>query len=238
MNQTSKTLKPAIVVMAKIPQLGAVKTRLRPFLSAEKCVEVSTCFLHDSISNATQIVENVIVAYSPPELKNEVEKLVPANVILIEQCGNDLGERLFSAFQNAENLGFSPIIAIGTDSPSLPNQILQTAIDSFENAENDIVLGETTDGGYYLIGLRKANREIFADVAWSSETVYKETIGQADLLKLRNLTQLPIWYDVDFPADLVKLRNEILNNKVLQKRLSATAKWLTENDELFSLTNR
>ena len=233
MTKTVNKFNPVIIVMAKIPQIGMVKTRLRPFLSDEKCIELATCFLKDAISNAARLSEQIIVAYSPNRLKNEAEALIPANVFLVEQHGNNLGERMFSAFQYAENLNFSPIIAIGTDSPNLPLSILQSAIKSFENPENDLVLGESNDGGYYLIGLRKANREIFEGISWSSEKVFTETIEKAKLLGLQSLTQLPVWYDVDFPDDLIHLRNEMLVTKTLQNSPSETAKWLVANNELF-----
>ena len=84
-----------------------------------------------------------------------------------------------------------------------------------------------------MIGLRKANREIFEGISWSSEKVFTETIEKAKLLGLQSLTQLPVWYDVDFPDDLIHLRNEMLVTKTLQNSPSETAKWLVANNELF-----
>ena len=233
MKQNSEQLNPVIIVMAKIPQTGTVKTRLRPFLSAENCVELATCFLRDTLSKVAQICENIIVAYSPPESKNEAETIFPPNVKLIEQRGFDLGERLFNAFSDAENFGFSPLIAVGTDSPTLPVSVLQTAIGAFRNPENDLVLGATDDGGYYLIGLRKPIKEIFTDISWSSERVFTQTIEKAKLLGLNSLIELPVWYDVDLPEDLIRLNDEFANDENLPKRLSSTAEWLWQNAGLF-----
>lgn len=233
MNDFSEQMNPAIIVMAKIPQIGTVKTRLRPFLSAENCAELAGCFLQDALSSAAQISENIIFAFSPAELKTEAEAIFAANVKLIEQNGFDLGERLFNAFLDAENLGFSPLIAIGTDSPTLPPSVLQSAIKSFYNLENDLILGATDDGGYYLIGLRKPVKEIFADISWSSAKVFQETVEKANLLGMKSLTELPVWYDVDLPDDLMRLNDEVSKDEYLPKRLPNTAKWLRENAELF-----
>jgi uncharacterized protein len=233
MNQISTQFNPAIIIMAKVPQIGTVKTRLRPILSAEQCAEIATCFLQDTIANASQVFQNIIVAYSPAELKTEIETLIPSKITLIEQTGNDLGERMFFAFQGAENMAFSPIITIGTDSPTLPIQVLQNSIDAFRDPENDLVLGSTEDGGYYLVGLRKSNKEIFTGISWSSEKVLTQTIEKAKSIGIRHLTKLKGWYDVDLPDDLIRLRNEILSDESLQKRLVNTAKWFSENDKLF-----
>ncbi|CAN5146851.1 TIGR04282 family arsenosugar biosynthesis glycosyltransferase [soil metagenome] len=191
--------------MAKAPGAGSVKTRLRPFLTGEQCASLATCFLKDAVSNAVKAVPNVIVALSPADGRAEIESLLGREIALVEQKGNDLGERLASAVMHAERLGFSPIIAIGTDSPTLPPSFLTNTIESFRESDTDIVLGGTRDGGYYLIGLRKMTPGIFDGVSWSSEHVYRETLENAKRIGLSNRVDLPIWHDVDVPAVLVAL---------------------------------
>lgn len=188
--------------MAKVPRPGLVKTRLRPVFSDNQCVELAVCFLKDTVRKAQKISENIIVAFSPANGRNELEMLLPKNLILIEQQGNDLGERMQSAFQNAENKGFSPIIMIGTDSPTFPPEFIKNAIDAFENEQTKIVLGGTKDGGYYLIGLRNSANGLFENVEWSSENTFRQTVENAQRIFGSEPIQIPGWYDVDTPVDL------------------------------------
>lgn len=219
--------------MAKVPIVGLVKTRLRPFLTDEQCCSLAACFLKDTVSNALKVTPNVIVAFYPPEGRAEIESLVTGEITLVEQKGDDLGERLASAVTHAEALGFGPVSAIGTDSPTLPSEILKTAAESFRESEADLVLGGTRDGGYYLIGLRKMMPGIFHGVTWSSENVYRETIENAKRIGLKNLLELPVWHDVDVPTDLVALRNEVLADANLQRQAPKTFMWLLSHKHVF-----
>ena len=219
--------------MTKVPSAGTVKTRLHPFLTAELSAALAVCFLRDTISTVSSLYENVIVAFTPSHGRGALEALLPGNSRLVEQTGEDLGERLQSAIEFAEQFKFSPIILIGTDSPTLPKEYIQMAVESFERAEADITLGPTTDGGYYLIGLRESVRGIFNNVAWSTSEVYECTENNAERLGLRVL-QLPCWHDIDTPSDLVSLNNDFLAARNSADQAPETARWLISNAELFS----
>ena len=91
MQQTSNEFNPVIIVMAKVPRPGEVKTRLRPFLTGEQCAALAACFLKDTAANAAEISPNVIVAFSPPEHRTEIESLLPDETVFIEQHGSDCG---------------------------------------------------------------------------------------------------------------------------------------------------
>ena len=229
----SNEFRPAIIVMAKVPLAGSVKTRLRPFLTDDQCCSLAACFLKDTVSNALKVTPNVIVAFYPPEGRVKIESLLTGEITLVEQKGDDLGERLASAVTHAEALGFGPVSAIGTDSPTLPTAILKTAVESFRESDIDIVLGGTCDGGYYLIGLRKMTPGIFHGISWSSERVYRETIENAKQIGLMNLVELPVWYDVDTPADLVCLRNEVVADETSREQIPATFEWLLAHKSVF-----
>jgi uncharacterized protein len=224
---------PAIIIMAKVPRIGTVKTRLLPVLNELQCVELSICFLQDAVKKAKTISSNVIVAFSPPDGKNELETLLQENVLLTEQRGTDLGERMQSAFEFAENKGFSPMIMIGTDSPNFPPEFLQMAIDAFENEGTKCVLGGTKDGGYYLIGLRNRTDGLFANVEWSSENTFRQTAENALRLFGSEPFQIPDRFDVDTPADLKKLLQEYLENKDFRKIAPNTTEWLENRGTLF-----
>jgi rSAM/selenodomain-associated transferase 1 len=200
MNRDATQTNPAILIMAKTPRAGSVKTRLRPFLSDDQCAKLAICFLKDAVNKAKSVLTNVIVAYAPSDGKKEVESLVPENLILIEQKGNDLGEKMNSAFEFAERRNFSPIIVTGTDSPDFPPEHLHTAINSFQNEQTQIVLGAARDGGYYLLGLRRAVAGIFENVEWSSEKTFVQTAENARKIFGGEPEKLPVWYDVDTPC--------------------------------------
>ena len=219
--------------MAKVPRPGLVKTRLRPVLSDAQCVELATCFLKDTVSKAQTISENIILAFSPADGKNELEVLLPDKLIMIEQQGNDLGERMQSAFQFAENKGFSPIIMIGTDGPTLPPDFIRQAFRSFENKHTKSVLGGTKDGGYYLIGLRQWTDGLFKNVEWSSEKTFRETAENARKILGCEPLQIRSWYDVDTPQDLKMLFEEYLENNNFKQAAPNTAQWLEKNRRLF-----
>lgn len=226
---TEKKLNLAIVIMAKVPRKGLVKTRLKPVLNDEQCAELSIRFLKDAVNKVQKITPNLIVAFAPADGRKELENLLPEGVILTEQKGNDLGERMNSAFEFAEARGFSPVIMIGTDSPDLPPEHIISAIELFKEDQTNIVLGAAKDGGYYLIGLRNATNNIFENVEWSSAKTYEQTAENARRIFACEPAEIPIWYDVDTPEDLKILRGEFLKDENFTKIAPETAKWMTEN---------
>ena len=139
--KNSKKFAPVIIIMAKVPREGSVKTRLRPFLNDVQCAELAVYFLKDAVVKAARITPNLIVAFTPNDGAKEIEKLIPKDVILVKQTGKNLGERMNSAFAFAEAKGFSPILMIGTDSPNFSSEYLTEALNLFEDLKTKIVLG-------------------------------------------------------------------------------------------------
>lgn len=222
---------PVIIVMARAPCVGQVKTRLVPALDAEAAASLARCFVQDTVSKAGQIVRDVIVAFTPAEGRAVLEPLAPPDVIWAEQKGNDLGDRLEGAIEHAGARGFSPILVIGTDSPTLPASSLESAVRLLASGHADVVLGPTDDGGYYLVGLRQPSCSLFRDVPWSTPRAYAWTADNARRAGLR-LISLPRWYDVDTPADLARLRGELDTDEAARSRAPATYRWLRDRDFL------
>ncbi|HYE73960.1 MAG TPA: TIGR04282 family arsenosugar biosynthesis glycosyltransferase [Blastocatellia bacterium] len=220
--------------MAKTPRAGLVKTRLRPFLSDEQIVSLAVCFLQDVISTAKQVTPDIILAFAPPDGREMLESLFGTEVELIEQSGNDLGQRLEAVIKFAEQKSFSPIIVIGADSPTLPVQYLRQAIAGFDSEDVDVALGATRDGGFYLIGLRQSHQTLFDHISWSSEFVYQQTSANIERLGL-SLFSLPDWYDIDTPDDLFHLRDEMLSNETSRQQATKTYQWFLSHSELFAL---
>jgi rSAM/selenodomain-associated transferase 1 len=217
--------------MIKAPRPGFVKTRLTPPLTAEDASSLAACFAQDTIANAKRVMDDVIVAYTPFEGRMVLEPLLPHGLLWIEQQGESLGERLEGAVRYASRTGFDPLIITGTDSPTLPALFIASACEALKGGEADVTLGPTADGGYYLVGLRAHCRHLFHDVAWSTPLAYHQTAGNAARLGLR-LLELPQWYDVDTPSDLLRLREEVFTGEEARRRAPATYTWLLSHEHL------
>jgi len=195
----------ALAVMAKTPQAGAVKTRLIPPLNAEEAARLNTCFLQDvtvCIATLTSKCIHGYVAYTPAGQESAFDGLLPAGFRLLPQRGSGLGERLLHVTEDFLAAGYAAVCLVNSDSPTLPSELLRRAIDALASAEDRVVLGRAVDGGYYLIGLKKAHRRLFEDITWSSPAVFDQTVERVRELGL-DVELLPAWYDVD---DLESLR--------------------------------
>jgi len=189
----------ALAVMAKTPQAGAVKTRLVPPLDAEQAARLNTCFLQDVTGCVATLTSNSVhgyVAYTPAGGESAFDGLLPAGFRLLLQRGANLGERLLHATEDFLAAGYEAVCLINSDSPTLPNELPRRAIDALTSAGDRMVLGKALDGGYYLIGLKKAHRRLFEDITWSSAAVFDQTMERARELGLE-VELLPAWYDVD-----------------------------------------
>lgn len=213
-------MKCAIIVMTKVPLAGKVKTRLQPFLTPKQSAELADCLWQDTIGKAKQLNKKLIIAYSPSEQRDFFDGL--HNLDLVAQSGHDLGERMFNAFQFAFAQNLDWVVMIGTDSPTFPLDFIKKAFTNLE--KTDAVLGKTEDGGFYLIGLKKSDKRIFENVKWSSDRTFEQTKNNLERLGF-SLSELPIWYDVDEPKDLARLRKD----KYLQEFAPKTAEWLKIN---------
>lgn len=219
---------PVVIVMVKAPIAGFVKTRLSPPLSQPDAASLALCFVKDVVHSVQRVIPNIVIAFTPPEGRVVLERSLSKQLLWFAQKGNDLGERLNSAITHAQDLGFNPIIVLGADSPTIPASFIETALNALVTGETDVVLGPTTDGGYYLIGLNGSQPELFQNTSWSSPFTFQQTARKADQLNLR-LLQLPEWYDVDTPTDLVTLSNEFLSNPEVRGRAPATCQWLLDH---------
>lgn len=210
-----------IIIMAKVPTAGNVKTRLEPFLTPEQCAELAKYFLLDTVSKAESTQNQLIIAYSPSEKRDALQKILGRKQIFVEQKGKHLGEKMFHALNFAFSQNSDAVVMIGTDSPTFPPEFIERA---FENLKKtDAVLGETEDGGFYLIGLRALRKEIFENVEWSSPETFHQTARNIKNLGLK-LSLLPTWFDVDLPADLERLRKDLTENPNIAPRTSELLK--------------
>lgn len=217
-------MKRAIVIMAKVPRPGNVKTRLAGVLSPEGSAELAAAFIKDTVAKTGGLRAAVTVAFDPPEDEKAIRALLTPDIAVFGQTGADLGDRVTAAFDEAFRNHGDVVVMVGTDSPTVPADYFEQAFEHLE-LETEVVLGGTTDGGFYLIGLRAPHPEIFAGVRWSSSTAF-EDVYQNAMSRGLHLREVPSWYDVDTPADLAKLVNELEHNSNAKRRAPETLKVL------------
>jgi uncharacterized protein len=197
--------KNAIIIFAKSPASASVKTRLRGLLSAETAGRLAEAFLYDTVEAALRLKEaRLFLACSPGRRDPCFQALARRHrITLIDQKGKDLGQRMAAAFRELSRRGFRRILIIGSDLPTLPAPHLRQAFRLLRRQE--VVVGPSLDGGYYLIGISQQVPPIFDGIPWSSEEVFSITLEK--ILKAKvSCGLLPFWYDVDRPEDLRFLR--------------------------------
>jgi rSAM/selenodomain-associated transferase 1 len=205
-------VKICVIVFAKNPVPNQVKTRLVPTLSPEQAATLYTAFLTDWCETlATLSGVDLIIAHTPPEGASDLQALIGDSAIYIPQIGTGLGERLTSATQWAIEHGYTKILLVGSDSPTLPISYISQALTLLDS--RDIAIGPSTDGGYYLIGFSAANVAmivpfVFEDIAWSTADVFKQTLARIRSVKATT-GLLPPWYDIDTAEDLAFLSAHI-----------------------------
>ena len=196
----------ALILFARDPVVGQVKTRLNPFLDPQTIYDLYLCFLADSIDTLC-LVESAdrFVGIKPSNLSGYFDRLDPSCAISVfVQEGQDLGERMQNAFASRFAEGYGKVVIIGADSPSLPTKYIHQAFAS----NRDVVLGPSVDGGYYLIGMCGNVVDLFEGVAWGGNTVLEQTRGRLERSGA-SLELLPTWYDVDRPEDLKFLKTHL-----------------------------
>lgn len=202
-------MKPAVAVMARVPGAGPVKSRLHAALGAEGAARLYRCFLLDRL-DAVAAVPGItpVLAFTPAEAAAAMAALAPPGIRLIAQHGGDLGQRLARLLAGLLQDGHAAALAMDSDSPSLPMAHVATAADRLSAGAADVVLGPAADGGYYLVGVRAPCPGLFEDIPWSTPDVLARTRACADAAGLA-VHLLPGWYDVDTPADLDRLREDL-----------------------------
>lgn len=218
-------MKRTIIIMAKVPAPGTVKTRLQPALTPKQSADFAACLLRDAINKAAGERCRLVIAYSPAGRADFFEEFSDHDLVLIPQNGDDLGERMANAFKFAFSQNADSAVMIGTDSPTFSKDFFEIAFEKLH--DSDAVMGRSEDGGFYLIGLRTLHDSIFNGVEWSSGSEFEQTARNIRSAGL-NLGEAPAWYDVDTLDDLERLRIELKN---FPDRAPATARWLKEYDE-------
>ncbi|MBI1919813.1 MAG: TIGR04282 family arsenosugar biosynthesis glycosyltransferase [Geobacter sp.] len=197
-----KTSRKALIIFAKRPIAGRVKTRIFPHLSLEEAAELYRCMLEDILEKVLAISGvDRHVFYEPGEHAATYFAQIAPQMNPSPQKGNVLGERMANAFAEMFSAGYEHVAIMGTDIPDLPLKYVKSAFKKLESNECDAVFGPSDDGGYYLLAMGKLYPDLFREIRWSSGEVLETSIERANTAGIR-VSLLPTWHDVDTGKDL------------------------------------
>jgi rSAM/selenodomain-associated transferase 1 len=208
--------KKALLVMAKRPFPGQTKTRMTPALSPKEAADLYACFLQDVLATVRKVPQiTPFIAYAPANEEAEVyfSHLAP-DFGRIPQLGSDLGARLDGVLTHCLNIGYTQVVAINSDSPSLPAAYLAEAFTQLNDPAVDVVLGPCEDGGYYAIGWKRPFPRLVRNVQMSTNHVLQDTLAIAQEENL-HVALLPTWYDVDELAELHRLQRDLRQDSAI-----------------------
>jgi len=201
-----KQLEKLLVIVAKEPVPGKVKTRLFPKFSPAVAADLYRCFLHDRIQEVSTLNGVRAIAYTPENARETFMTLALDGFELFAQQGKHLGERLNNIFLEKLSQGYKAVSIVDSDSPDLPKSLIEESFELLLSKRADIVFGPCYDGGYYLVGMRKPHPELFRDIPWSTENVLSVTLEKARKMGL-NVKLLSAWNDLDTFEDLIEFYN-------------------------------
>ena len=216
------SMKRTLVIMAKAPRPGTVKTRLAKSLPALAVTELYGCLLNDTITLAQSLSDVEIAVMCPASDVEELSFAVDKSVQIVPQQGSGLAAALDSVFAQFATAGRPGVIAFNSDSPHLPGSTLQSAFDALETC--DLVVGPTHDGGYYLVGAKASHPDLFTSNGMGTASALEELLERVAKLQI-SVRLIESFYDIDVAADLSQLANELRSAPWKARR---TAEWLRE----------
>src|SRR5436309_1256395 len=215
-----------LVIMAKAPRPGEVKTRLASSLSPAAVTAFYRCLLDDTLALARSLklkLGDVEVAIMCPDSDlNELAQLAGNEASIVAQKGEGLAAGLTSVFAHFAEGHQRRIIAFNSDSPHLPRSVLEDAFETL--AVHDVVAGPTHDGGYYLVGAKASHPTLFAGDGMGTNSALERLLSRARILGLSVGFADP-FYDIDVADDLTRLASEL---RLTPERAPRTAVWLKE----------
>jgi uncharacterized protein len=232
----------AIAVMAKAPRPGRAKTRLCPPLRPDQAAQLSAAFLRDITENIALAARaaplHSYIAYAPAGEEPAFNGHLADRTALVLADGSPpmppgvsgFGRSLLHAAQALFARGYGAVCLVNSDSPTLPTSLLLKAANELLAPGERVVLGPAHDGGYYLIGMNQPHAYLFADIAWSTDSVAAATHARATALQLDVVT-LPTWFDVDDMGSLARLLVEAKGhpNGLQPYAAPATMAWIDQS---------
>jgi uncharacterized protein len=211
-----------LVIMAKAPRPGTVKTRLIPMLSPETVTAFYRCLLDDTLALARSLDDVEIAVMCPEPDVKELAQLAGKDVQVVAQGGKGLAAGLTSVFAHFAEKNQRRTLAFNSDSPHLARSVLEEAFGRL--TAHDVVVGPTYDGGYYLVGATASHPTLFAQDGMSTSSALEKLLSRARALEL-SVSFADPFYDIDVADDLNRLAAEL---RLAPERAPRTAEWLKQ----------
>jgi hypothetical protein len=209
-----------LVIMAKAPRPGAVKTRLASSLSPMAVTSFYCCLLDDTLALARSLGDVEVAIMCPDSDVSELAQLAGKEASVIAQEGEGLAAGLISVFAHFAAGRQRRTIAFNSDSPHLPRSVLEDAFETL--ATHDVVVGPTHDGGYYLVGAKASHPTLFANDGMGTSSALERLLSHVRDLGL-SVGFAPPFYDIDVADDLTRLAEDL---RLAPARAPSTAEWL------------
>lgn len=217
----------ALIIFTRVPIPGQTKTRMMPEVSAAGCARIHTCFLQDIRRECRKTNADIYICYTPKEKQEKLYPVFGSGVHYFPQEGYGLGERMYRAIRRVLNGGYDSCILMGADVPEVKAEYLNRAFRMLES--RDIVLGPTTDGGYYLVGMNIPHRSAFEVKGYGKSSVLADTVRHLEREGLKvGFTET--LQDMDTYEDLCGFRRRMRKDRFLQK--TATGRYLAKNGKI------
>lgn len=198
-------MRRAVICFTRVPKPGITKTRLLPVLQPEQCARLHWAFLRDLAQVYQDLDAHLFIAYTPDPDWEQLKSLFP-HAGYLPQKGEDLGEKMYRVIRKVMSLGYESVILTGSDLPRMGKEHMESGFSVLE--DHDIAIGPTSDGGYYLIGMKQPCREVFRVEGYGGSNVFENTVMAAKNAGLSVGLALPC-DDVDTPEDLRELLRTI-----------------------------
>jgi len=214
--------KRTLVIMAKAPKPGRVKTRLTESLPPPAVTALYRCLLEDTFALATSLTSVEVAVMCPESDQDELAELLGHTVQVVAQEGEGLAAGLTSVFRHFTMAGRQRVIAFNSDSPHLAPSVLDSAFEIL--ATHDVVVGPTHDGGYYLVGAKAAHPALFESDHMGTKSALDRLLTRMKALELSTGFTEP-FYDIDVASDLILLAREL---RLAPVKAPRTAAWFCE----------
>jgi len=221
-----------LVIMAKAPKPGMVKTRLTESLPSPAVTALYRCLLEDTLALATSLTRVEVAVMCPESDQGELTKLLGSTVQVVAQKGEGLAAGLTSVFRHFSTAGWQHVIAFNSDSPHLAPSVLDSAFEIL--ATHDVVVGPTHDGGYYLVGAKAAYPSLFEGDGMGTRSALDRLLTRTKVLGLSTGFTEP-FYDIDIANDLIQLAREL---RLAPAKAPRTAAWFAEWEQAVSQLRR
>jgi rSAM/selenodomain-associated transferase 1 len=208
-----------LVIMAKAPRPGRVKTRLGHALPPEAITGLYRCLLEDTLALAHSLSKVEVAIMCPASDVEDLARLSGGRVRVVAQTGDGLAQGLTSVFAHFTESG-ERVIAFNSDSPHLPASVLEKGFEALDSC--DVVVGPTHDGGYYLVGAKAIHPALFNGDGMGTSTALEMLLQRIGELGL-SIQLTETFYDIDMASDLARLEAEL---RPAPDRAPRTAAWL------------